>query len=62
MRFTPSDARAHKLEMKTNVSLSGTGGGSTVRTTLWGHSSHVWQFVVRNVEIRHKGSNLGLVW
>jgi lipopolysaccharide transport system permease protein len=38
------------------------GGGSTLRTSLWGHRSLAWQFVVRNVEIRHKGSHLGLVW
>ena len=29
---------------------------------LWRHRSLVWQFIVRNVEVRHKGSHLGLVW
>jgi lipopolysaccharide transport system permease protein len=62
MRFTPSDARAHKQEMKTNLAPTGTGGGRMNRTSLWAQRSLVWQFVVRNVEIRHKGSHLGLVW
>jgi lipopolysaccharide transport system permease protein len=31
--------------------------GSLVR-----HRSLLWQFVVRNVELRHRGSHLGLVW
>lgn len=48
--------------MKNHLAPSGTGGGSTLHGTLWGHRSLVWQFVVRNVEIRHKGSHLGLVW
>jgi lipopolysaccharide transport system permease protein len=26
------------------------------------HRSLVWQFTLRNVELRHKGSHLGLVW
>lgn len=26
------------------------------------HRSLLWQFVVRNVELRHRGSHLGLVW
>ena len=62
MRFTASDARAHKREMKTNLAPTGSGSGSMNRASLWGHRSLVWQFVVRNVEIRHKGSHLGLVW
>jgi lipopolysaccharide transport system permease protein len=62
MRFTPSKARAHKREMKNHLAPAGTGGGSTSRASLWGNRSLIWQFVVRNVEIRHKGSHLGLVW
>ncbi|HEY5552717.1 MAG TPA: ABC transporter permease, partial [Opitutaceae bacterium] len=48
--------------MKNHLAPSGTGGSGTLRGSLWGHRSLVWQFVVRNVEIRHKGSHLGLVW
>ena len=29
---------------------------------LWGQRELLWQFTVRNVELRHKGSHLGLVW
>ena len=29
---------------------------------LWRHRSLLWQFTLRNVELRHKGSHLGLVW
>lgn len=29
---------------------------------LWQHRSLLGQFVLRNVELRHKGSHLGLVW
>lgn len=29
---------------------------------LWQHRSLLWQFTVRNVELRHKGSHLGLIW
>jgi lipopolysaccharide transport system permease protein len=29
---------------------------------LFRHRSLLWQFILRNVELRHKGSHLGLVW
>jgi lipopolysaccharide transport system permease protein len=29
---------------------------------LWSHRELLWQFTMRNVELRHKGSYLGLVW
>jgi len=29
---------------------------------LWVHRSLLWQFTLRNVELRHKGSHLGLIW
>lgn len=29
---------------------------------LWMHRELLWQFTVRSVEIRHRGSHLGLVW
>ncbi|HET7535613.1 MAG TPA: ABC transporter permease [Candidatus Didemnitutus sp.] len=29
---------------------------------LWKHRGLLWQFTLRNVELRHKGSHLGLVW
>lgn len=29
---------------------------------LWTHRALLWQFTLRNVELRHKGSHLGLVW
>jgi lipopolysaccharide transport system permease protein len=29
---------------------------------LWRHRDLLWQFTLRNVELRHKGSHLGLVW
>lgn len=29
---------------------------------LWQHRALLWQFTLRNVELRHKGSHLGLVW
>jgi lipopolysaccharide transport system permease protein len=29
---------------------------------LWGHRELLWQFILRNVEVRHKGSHLGFIW
>src|SRR5262249_30200419 len=29
---------------------------------LWRHRELVWQFSVREVELRHRGSHLGLIW
>ena len=29
---------------------------------LWAHRALLWQFTLRNVELRHKGSHLGLIW
>jgi lipopolysaccharide transport system permease protein len=29
---------------------------------LWTNRALLWQFTVRNVELRHKGSHLGLIW
>ena len=29
---------------------------------LWHHRGLLWQFTLRNVEVRHKGSHLGLIW
>lgn len=29
---------------------------------LWKHRDLLWQFSVRSVEVRHKGSHLGLIW
>lgn len=29
---------------------------------LWQHRELLWQFTMRNVELRHKGSHLGLIW
>ena len=31
-------------------------------TDLWRHRELLWQFTLRNVELRHKGSHLGLIW
>lgn len=31
-------------------------------TDLWRHRELLWQFTVRNVELRHKGSHLGIIW
>ena len=31
-------------------------------TVLWRHRELLWQFTQRNVELRHKGSHLGLIW
>jgi len=30
--------------------------------SLWRHRELLWQFTVRNIELRHKGSHLGLLW
>ena len=29
---------------------------------LWPHRELLWQFILRTVELRHKGSHLGLIW
>jgi lipopolysaccharide transport system permease protein len=31
-------------------------------TDLWRHRELLWQFSVREVELRHRGSHLGLIW
>jgi len=62
MRFTALDAQTHKQWMKQHsAEVAGT-GGYVPGPALWRHRSLVWQFVIRNVEMRHKGSHLGLVW
>ncbi len=33
-----------------------------VTAGLWAYRGLVWQFTLRNVELRHKGSHLGLLW
>lgn len=35
---------------------------TTVAATLWRHRTLGWQFTKRQVELRHKGSHLGLLW
>ncbi len=35
---------------------------NSVLLNLWRHRRLLWQFTLRNVELRHKGSHLGLVW
>lgn len=34
----------------------------SVLLNLWRHRRLLWQFTLRNVELRHKGSHLGLAW
>ncbi len=48
--------------MKSNLAPSNMGAGINFPGTLWRQRSLLWQFVVRNVELRHKGSHLGLIW
>ncbi len=31
-------------------------------TDLWRHRELLWQFTLRNIELRHKGSYLGFIW
>lgn len=31
-------------------------------TDLWRHRELLWQFTLRNIELRHRGSHLGLIW
>lgn len=33
-----------------------------LRIPLWAHRELLWQFTQRNVELRHKGSHLGILW
>ena len=33
-----------------------------IGATLWRHRELVWQFTLREIHIRHKGSQLGIVW
>jgi lipopolysaccharide transport system permease protein len=33
-----------------------------IGATLWRHRELVWQFTLREIHIRHKGSRLGIVW
>lgn len=35
---------------------------ATTLAELWRHRTLLWQFTLRQVELRHKGSHLGLVW
>lgn len=36
--------------------------GTSPLKEIWLHRSLLWQFTFRNVEMRHKGSHLGLIW
>lgn len=42
--------------------MSSESSKKTVWSSLWRHRDLLWQFTLRNVELRHKGSHLGLVW
>lgn len=33
-----------------------------IAANLWGHRDLIWQFTLREIHIRHKGSRLGIVW
>ncbi len=33
-----------------------------IGATLWRHRELVWQFTLREIHIRHKGSQLGIIW
>lgn len=35
---------------------------ASIFRTLWGQRTLLWQFTKRQVELRHKGSHLGLIW
>ncbi|MDB6093572.1 MAG: sugar transporter permease [Verrucomicrobia bacterium] len=35
---------------------------SNFATSLWRHRELLWQFSLREVQLRHKGSHLGLIW
>ena len=35
---------------------------TAIQTSLWKHRGLWWQFTKRQVELRHKGSHLGLLW
>jgi lipopolysaccharide transport system permease protein len=35
---------------------------SNPASDLWRHRELLWQFTLRNIEVRHKGSYLGLIW
>lgn len=48
--------------MKSHFAPSTKGAGFNFPSTLWRQRSLIWQFVVRNVELRHKGSHFGLIW
>jgi lipopolysaccharide transport system permease protein len=37
-------------------------GPFTFVSDLWRHRELLWQFTLRNVELRHKGSHLGIIW
>lgn len=45
--------------MALSSSLAGT---PAPQGSLWPHRRLIWQFTLRNVELRHKGSHLGLIW
>jgi len=38
------------------------GNSGSIGAGLWRNRQLIWQFTLRNVEIRHKGSHLGLLW
>lgn len=49
--------------MQTNAQTGASWAGPfDAVTPLVRHRSLLWQFTVRNVELRHKGSHLGLIW
>lgn len=44
------------------IGATGSRETKSVVLNLWRHRRLLWQFTLRNVELRHKGSHLGLAW
>ncbi len=62
MSSTSAPSASATARVKRQIGATGSRESKSVLLNLWRHRRLLWQFTLRNVELRHKGSHLGLAW
>jgi lipopolysaccharide transport system permease protein len=60
--YSPSESGVHPAMSQSKSSPTESPAPRRFAPDLWRHRQLLWQFTLRNVELRHRGSHLGLVW
>ena len=61
LRFKPGPEET-RLSVASNPSLLSLLNPWCIVTGIWRHRELAWQFAVREIELRHRGSRLGAIW